>query len=51
MPQIIGVGKNYRAHIAELAAGDNPLVRRPASACDRSITAASVPSATAVRHR
>jgi hypothetical protein len=26
--QIVGVGKNYKAHVAELAAGDNPLVRR-----------------------
>lgn len=25
--QIVGVGKNYKAHVAELAAGDNPLVR------------------------
>eukprot|EP01043_Picozoa_sp_COSAG02_P007318 COSAG02_NODE_217_length_28595_cov_19.642371_20_plen_71_part_00 len=24
-PQIVGVGKNYKAHVAELAAGDNPL--------------------------
>ena len=23
--QIVGVGKNYKAHVAELAAGDNPL--------------------------
>lgn len=47
--QIVGVGKNYKAHVAELAAGDNPLWKndpdalkepllfiKPTSSCARS---------------